>query len=532
MIRSPHGTRGMAVAPHALASQSALAVLREGGNALEAMVAAAGTIAVVYPHMNSIGGDSFWLIHVPGRAVRGIDACGAAARAASTQWYSARGVIGVLPHRGGLAANTVAGTISGWDAALKMAKKWGGRMPLKRLFADAIHCAENGIVVTASQHAATSGKLAELSPQPGFRDTFLSAGVPPPPGSILKQPRLAATLTRLARAGLADFYEGRLARSIARDLAAAGSPVALDDLRGHRARLVTPLALEHAAGMVYNIPPPTQGVVSLVILGILDRLRIERVDHLGADYVHLAVEATKQAFGIRDRYVTDPACMELMGQALLAPGRIGELASRVDRRSAGRPVAARGPADTIWMGVVDGAGRAVSMIQSLYHEYGSGVVLEDTGITWQNRGSSFSLDPAALNSLEPGRKPFHTLNPALARLKDGRVMVYGTMGGDAQPQAQAAVFTRVVTFGMDPQAAVAAPRWVYGRTWGQESSTLKLESRFGDEVFAELAQRGHEMERLADYSETVGHAHAIVRRPDGVMEGGVDPRSDGVVAAF
>ena len=191
-----------------------------------------------------------------------------------------------------------------------------------------------------------------------------------------------------------------------------------------------------------------------------------------------------------------------------------------------------GPADTIWMGVVDAAGRAVSMIQSLYHEYGSGVVLEETGITWQNRGSSFSLDPAALNSLRPGRKPFHTLNPALARLKDGRVMVYGTMGGDAQPQAQAAVFTRIVTFGMDPQAAVAAPRWVYGRTWGQASSTLKLESRFADDVFAELARRGHEIERLRDYDETAGHADAIVLRPDGVMEGGADPRSDGVVAVY
>ena len=184
------------------------------------------------------------------------------------------------------------------------------------------------------------------------------------------------------------------------------------------------------------------------------------------------------------------------------------------------------------MGVVDGAGRAVSMIQSLYHEYGSGVVLEETGITWQNRGSSFSLDPAALNSLRPGRKPFHTLNPALARLKDGRVMVYGTMGGDAQPQAQAAVFTRIVTFGMDPQAAVSAPRWVYGRTWGQASSTLKLESRFGDDVFAELARRGHEIERLRDYDETAGHAGAIMLRPDGVMEGGADPRSDGVVAVY
>jgi gamma-glutamyltranspeptidase/glutathione hydrolase len=522
----------MAVAPHALAAQSALAVLREGGNALEAMVAAAATIPVVYPHMNSIGGDSFWLVHVPGRAVRGIDACGAAARAASIEWYAARGATASIPHRGGLAANTVAGTISGWEAALKIAKSWGGCMSLQRLLADAIHYAGKGIIVTGSQHAATSGKLPELAPQPGFRESFLSGNTPPQPGSVLKQPHLAATLTRLVRAGLADFYEGRLARSMARDLAAAGSPLALEDFRRHRARLVTPLALEHAAGTVYNIPPPTQGVVSLAIVGILDRLAIDGLDHLGADYVHLAVEATKQAFSIRDRYITDAAYMEVKGQELLAPQRIDRLAARVHRERAGRPVPARGPGDTIWMGVVDAAGRAVSMIQSLYHEYGSGVVLEETGITWQNRGSSFSLDPAALNSLRPGRKPFHTLNPALARLKDGRVMVYGTMGGDAQPQAQAAVFTRIVTFGMDSQAAVAAPRWVYGRTWGQASSTLKLESRFAVEVLAELARRGHEIERLCDYDETAGHAHAIVLRPDGVMEGGADPRSDGCVAAF
>ena len=532
MMFPVRGTRGMAVAPHALASQSAAAVLREGGNALEAMVAAAATIPVVYPHMNSIGGDSFWLIHVPGRAVRGVDACGAAARAASIEWYAARGVTGAIPHRGGLAANTVAGTLSGWDAALKLSQTWGGRLPLKRLLADAIHYAQNGIVVTASQRAATAAKHAELAPQPGFAGTFLVDGTAPQAGSVLRQPRLAATLTRLVRAGLGDFYKGGLARSMAADLAAAGSPVALDDFRRHRARLVTPLALAHGAGTVYNIPSPTQGVVSLVILGILDRLRIGGLDRLGADYVHLAVEATRQAFTVRDRYVTDPAYMEVKGQDLLSPRRLDELAARVDRTRAGTGGAARGPSDTIWMGVVDGAGRAVSMIQSLYHEYGSGVVLGETGITWQNRGSSFSLDPAALNSLEPGRKPFHTLNPALARLKDGRVMVYGTMGGDAQPQAQAAVFTRIVTFGMDPQAAVSAPRWVYGRTWGRQSSTLKLESRFGEEVFAELARRGHEVERLTDYDETVGHAHAIVLRPDGVMEGGADPRSDGGVAAY
>jgi gamma-glutamyltranspeptidase/glutathione hydrolase len=289
MIHPSRGTRGMAVAPHALASQSALAVLREGGNALEAMVAAAAAIPVVYPHMNSIGGDSFWLVHVPGRAVRGIDACGAAARAASIEWYAARGVTAAIPHRGGFAANTVAGTISGWEAALKLSKAWGGRLPLKRLLADAIHCAENGIVVTASQHAATSVKRAELEPQPGFKKTFLVRGVAPRPGSVLRQPRLAATLSRLARAGLDDFYRGRLARSMARDLAAAGSPVSLDDFSRHRARLVTPLCagalgrhgLQHpAADAGRRVAPDSRHT----------RQAPDRdLDHLGADYVHLAV---------------------------------------------------------------------------------------------------------------------------------------------------------------------------------------------------------------------------------------------------
>jgi gamma-glutamyltranspeptidase/glutathione hydrolase len=184
------------------------------------------------------------------------------------------------------------------------------------------------------------------------------------------------------------------------------------------------------------------------------------------------------------------------------------------------------------MGVIDGAGRAVSFIQSFYHEFGSGVVLRDTGITWQNRGCSFALDPAKLNVLKPGRKPFHTLNPALARLNDGRIMVYGTMGGDGQPQTQSAVFTKIVCHGMDAQAAVNAPRWLLGRTWGQTSDTLKLESRFDLAVASELSARGHEVEILRDYDETMGHAGCIIRHADGVLEGGADPRGDGAVAAF
>ena len=521
----------MAVAPHALAAQSALAAMREGGNALEAMVAAAATIAVVYPHMNAIGGDAFWCVSVPGSPPRSIDACGAAAGFASIDFYRERG-LATIPFRGGVAANTVAGTVSGWELALELSASLGGRLPLPRLLADAIGYARDGIPVTRSQSATTRVKCEGLAGQPGFDETFLVDGAAPAVGTRFRNARLGATLERLAHAGLADFYRGDLARSFAKDLAAVGSPLSLADFESHRARWTVPLALAHSRGTVLNVPPPTQGVVSLLILGILDRLEVGRVDPAGADYVHLCVEAVKQAFAVRDRHVTDPAYMDVDAQDLLAPGRIADLAARIDRSRAAPWGASRGPADTIWMGVIDGDGRAVSFIQSIYHEFGSGVVLRESGVNWQNRGCSFSLDERALNVLKPGRKPFHTLNPAMALLDDGRTMVYGNMGGDGQPQSQSAVFTRTVLFGMDPQAAVSAPRWLLGRTWGNASDTLKLESRFPSAVVDELRRRGHEVEMLGDYDEAVGHAGAIVRSRDGMLEGGSDPRSDGGVAGY
>lgn len=532
MTQPTRGSRGMAVAPHALAAQAALGVLREGGNAVEAMVAAAATIAVVYPHMNSIGGDGFWLVHVPGEPMRAIDACGAAARAATIDWYRER-ELDAIPFRGGAAANTVAGTVSGWDLAFEYSRAaLRGRMPLERLLADAIHYARDGIAVTRSQTATTRSKLDGLRGQPGFDETYLVDAAAPATGSRFRQPRMAATLERLAAAGLADFYRGDLARSFAADLAASESPVSLQDLDAHRAQWREPLALRHSLGTVYNLPPPTQGLASLLILGILDRLPLARTDPLGADYVHFCVEAVKQAFGVRDREITDPAFMASDPRSFLEPQAIDALASRVDASRAAPWGRGKGPGDTIWMGVVDSQGRAASFIQSLYHEYGSGVVLRESGVCWQNRGCSFSLDERALNALQPGRKPFHTLNPAMALLDDGRALVYGNMGGDGQPQTQSAVFTRTLVFGMTPQEAIGAPRWLLGRTWGQATESLKLEARFAPQVVEELRRRGHDVEVVGAYDEVVGHAGAILRSGDGLLEGGFDPRSDGGVAAY
>lgn len=535
MLNTARATHAMAVAPHHLAAQSALAVMREGGNALEAMVAAAATIAVVYPHMNGIGGDSFWLIVPPKDAAASapiaIDACGQAAQAASIANYQQRGYSSI-PMRGPLAANTVAGTVGGWQMACDIAAEMGGTMPLARLLSDAIGYAEDGVPVTVSQQQATSNKFSELAAQPGFQETFLIDGTLPQAGQRFKQPRMARTLSMLVRDGLDSYYRGALATEIAADLQAVGALVNANDLAAYHAQRKTPLHLAHSAGELYNMTPPTQGAVSLTILGLLDRVGLAEVEADSADHVHLAVEATKRAFALRDQAITDPAEMPVDAQTLLSAEKLDAMAASIELGKAAPWGKGRGPGDTIWMGCIDQNGLAVSFIQSIYHEFGSGVVLPNTGINWQNRGASFSLDPTHLLALKPGKKPFHTLNPAAARLKDGRTMVYGTMGGDGQPQTQAAVFTRHVVFGQPLQTAVTAPRWLLGRTWGQSSDSLKLEQRFPQSVIDSLIARGHEVEVLLPFDETMGHAGAIVRQVDGTLEGASDPRSDGGVAAY
>lgn len=528
MMQSNMAPSGMAVTPHHLAGETALSVLRHGGDAIEAMVAAAATIAVVYPHMNGIGGDGFWLIMPPEGEPIAIDASGSAGSLACFEFYAGEQAI---PHRGPKAALTVPGTISGWDEALKVsALLGGGQLPLSRLLADAIRYAADGIPVTESQATATHSKYQELASIAGFAETFLTHGEVPKAGSRFTQPRLADTLARLTVEGLESFYRGPLAAVMAEELAELGMPITYQDLAAQRAKRRIPLHLKHHKGDVYNMTPPTQGLVSLAILGITDNL-----DMAGANEtltIHRIVEATKKAFSLRDRYITDPRHITTSIQSLLEPEALAELATHIDDCRAAQWGAGKGPGDTVWMGVMDNSGLAVSFIQSIYHEFGSGVVLPKSGVLWQNRGAAFSLDPDHILALAPGKQPFHTLNPAAARLADGRTMVYGSMGGDGQPQTQAAIFTRHVIQNMPLQQAVSAPRWLLGRTWGQASDSLKLEGRFSPETFESLRALGHEVEALPDFSEAVGHAGAIVRHTNGMFEGAFDPRSNGSAAGF
>lgn len=530
MLNTPMGRRGMITTPHHLASQAGLAVLREGGNAIEAAIAAAATLAVVYPHMTGLGGDGFWLIAEPGKPPISIDGSGAAGAAVERELYRAERLKAV-PARGGLAANTVAGAVSGWKLALDLSEQWGGGMPLERLFEDAVHYAREGAAVTAHQETATRRNLAALKKAPGFAQTFLVRNKVAAAGTLLRQPALAATLEQLAEVGLDDFYRGDIARTMAADLRDAGSPLKSEDLARHRGMRRRPLSLPLAGGTLFNTAPPTQGLASLILLGVFQRLGAVQPDE--AAWIHALVEATKIAYRVRDSHITDPHRMSVHATTYLSEHLLDRLAGEVDPTRAQETSQVLGDGDTVWLGVVDGQGRAVSFIQSLFHAFGSGVVLPHTGIVWHNRGVSFSLDPDHRNALEPRRKPFHTLSPALARLKDGRTMVWGSMGGDSQPQIQAQIFARAIVGGQPLQAAVTAPRFVYGRSVdGQPNTDLKLESRFPAEMAEQLAALGHTVETVAPFDPLMGHAGALVRRADGVIEGAADPRADGTAAGW
>ncbi|MEY8875582.1 MAG: gamma-glutamyltransferase family protein [Leptothrix sp. (in: b-proteobacteria)] len=529
-IKPVLGRRGAVVSPHSLASQAGLDILREGGTAIEATIAVASTLAVVYPHMTGIGGDGFWLLRAPGQPVRSIDACGRTGARVHAGLY---GDAATIPWRGPLAANTVAGTVSGWALAWQHSRdQWGGKLPFARLLESAIGYARDGFPVTHSQEENTRAKQADLIGQPGFAATFMPDGDVPRYGRLHRLPALAATLQQIADAGPDGYYRGDLARQIAADLAAVGSPVELADLEAHQATLQAPLRLQLEGVTLYNQAPPTQGLASLLILGTYDRLRQPGWSPDTVAGIHALVESTKQAFRVRDRHVADPARMSLDPMQLLGDDVLATLAARVPMDAASPWPAPVSDGDTTWMGAVDAQGRAVSMIQSIFFEFGSGVVLPGTGICWQNRGCSFDLQPGRLRSLAPRTKPFHTLNPAMAELADGRVLTYGTMGGEGQPQTQAAVFARSVWGDDNVRAAIAAPRWLLGRTWAEPSTTLKVESRYPDAVIEGLRALGHPIEVVGAFDERMGHAGALMQHPTGWIEGGEDPRSDGSVAAW
>ena len=536
------GQNGIVVSPHHIASKAGLAILKRGGSAVEAAIAVAATLSVVYPHMNSIGGDNFWLIYnARDKELKALNASGRSGIMASIKYYLTKG-LSQIPARGYLAANTVPGAISGWGSAYQYAQKSiGANLAWADLLETAIEYSANGFPLSVNQEYWTKINIdpddisRNLQRFEGFRETFLKAnGQPYVKGELFKQHHLANTLAMIAREGPECFYTGEISKKIVTELQANGGLLTLADFAAHKAEWVKPITTKYRGFQAYNCPPNSQGVASLSILNILNNFDIKSCGDGTADYYHLIIEATKQAFADRDKWVTDPAFIDIPLDYLLSVQHGREQAARINRNQAAidpRPLDPKG--DTVWLGTIDKEGNAVSLIQSIYHEFGSGIIAKDTGVVLQNRGSFFSLDPDHVNCLAPRKRTFHTLNPAMLFREEKPYLIYGTMGGEGQPQTQAAIVTKIIDFGQNVQAAVNAPRWLYGRTWGAASNDLKIEGRIAKDVAGELAARGHLVNVVDDYSDLMGHAGAIQIEPiTGMKYGGVDPRSDGTAEGY
>jgi gamma-glutamyltranspeptidase/glutathione hydrolase len=526
---TPSFSLSAVAAPHVLAAEAGRVILGEGGNAIEAMVAMAATIAVVYPHMNSIGGDGLWLIGEPRGGVRAIEACGFAGQGATIDHY--RKLAGnAIPARGADAALTVPGTIGGWSLALELSASLGGRIPLSDLLANAVRLAREGYLVSASEARTIPLAYESLKDAPGFAEAYLRDGKRLERGELRRAGRLADTFDHLARQGLDDFYRGDVGREIAADLSRIKAPVTRADLTAYRAAWRDPLSIRLKGATLFNTPPPTQGLASLMLLGLFERLDVARLDSF--DYFHGLIETTRRALAVRDAICTDFDDLEPDWASVLSPQSLDRRAATISRSKASPSTRNAAAGDTVWMGAIDASGLAVSFIQSSYWEYGSGCVLPATGVLMGNRGLAFSLDPSSRNRLRPGRRPFHTLNPPLAFFDDGRVVAYGSMGGDGQPQFQAQILTRYRYEGKIV-AVLAAPRLLVGRTWGASSATVKLESGFDEGLAQALAKAGHPIERAeADQADLFGHAGMLARDPNGAIQAAHDPRSDGGAAGF
>ena len=544
---NPLLTNAAVTTPHYLATGAALEVLQKGGNAVDAAIAAAATLAVVYPQMNTIGGDNFWLIYnAKTKEIKALNASGRSGEKVNIEFYKSKG-FDKIPSRGYLAANTVPGVVSGWDKAYQYAHqsmtKGEDGLKWQQLFDKPIFYAQNGFAVTPSlahwsaiNTDTKDDQARNLQRFKEFKRVFLNHdGSAHKVGDILKQPDLAKSLQLIAQNGADEFYKGSLAKAIIKDLEKNGGVLTAKDFSDHTADWVEPLSVPYRQYTAYNLPPNTQGMASLEILNILNNFDIKKIPEGSADYYQLMVEATKEAFIDRDKYLTDPSFSNIPTAFLLSKDHGKAQAARINlQQAAGKNPPLEPKGDTVWIGIIDKDGNAVSLIQSIYHDFGSAIIPEGTGIILQNRGSFFSLDPQKVNHLEPRKRTFHTLNAAMMLNNEQKpVLIYGTMGGEGQPQTQAAIATRVIDYGMTPQEAIAAPRWLYGRTWGAESNSLKLESRIEQSVADDLKKRGQPIEILDAYTDVMGHAGAIfINQKTGIISAATDPRSDGLAAGY
>jgi gamma-glutamyltranspeptidase / glutathione hydrolase len=509
---------GMAATSHPLASQVAIDALKAGGTAADAAVAAAATLAVVEPHMTGIGGDCFCLVAKPGRRVWGYNGSGRAAAAARADVLWDQGLRAIDPRSPH--AVTVPGAVEAWSAMLRS----HGRFGLDRALGPAIRYAEYGFPV--APRVAYDWSFAEqmLRADPGSSRHFLVAGRAPAAGDIMRFPALAETLKAIAVHGPQAFYEEAAAEIVA-TLAPRGSWLTRDDFASHRGEEVTPVSSGYRGLDVVELPPNGQGLVALVLLNILENFDLASLDPNGAERLHIALEAARLAFAVRDSHVADPAFMRLAVSSLLDKGFARELAGKIDRSGRVKlPHAPTGGSDTVYLTVVDRDRMAVSFINSLFSEFGSGIATEKSGIMLHSRGACFVVDPGHPNAIGPSKRPMHTIIPALG-VREGRCeLAFGVMGAHYQPMGHAHFITSLIDDRMDLQAAIDQPRVFY------EAEATIVERGISAAAIDGLKQRGH---KVAVRERPWGGAQAIaIDWQRGVLIGASDGRKDGCAIGY
>ncbi|MFL1406601.1 gamma-glutamyltransferase family protein [Marinobacter sp. M1N3S26] len=512
--------KGVICTPDARATEAGMEVLKAGGTAIDAATAAGAVLSVVCPHMTGLGGDALWLLS-DGRQVDTLLGLGQAGRRLPDA--------GAIAMRGPASAATTAGALRGWSMAHEWSvHRWGSALTWPDLLEPAIALARDGYGVSASQVFWQDQRRDLIRDLPDLTALCCGAdGELLSEGTNVTRPELATTLEHLARVGLTDFYEGELATALAEGFARLGNGLTRDDLVATQSWHSEPLSIRYRQGTLFNFPPPSQGLYTLSALNALNHVDMAALENGGADYFHYLVEAIKAQLKERNRKLCDPAGGTLDTWRLLSRERAAANYAAIDPEVA-VPWQEQGrPADTVWLAASDANGRTACLMQSLFHDFGSGCMVGDTGILWLNRAAGFNPAPAHANAWAPGKRPAHTMNPSAYLADDGRQFYFGTQGGDGQPQTQMVLATQLVDYRQSIDRALKAPRFLQGRSFFGSSENLKLERNIPPAVGEALVQKGHDIEWIPELSPFTGLAGAIAVHLDGCREAMHDPRGEG-----
>ncbi len=520
------GPQGMVASSQHLATLSGHKILLKGGNALDAAVAMVSTLNVVEPHSVGIGGDAFALIYLAKQnKIIGMNASGRAPYKADLAYFHKR-KIKAMPERGILAA-TVPGALHGWATAVECY----GNLKLGDLFEDAIYYAENGFPVTEVISGEWKNAKDILLAHRSASKSYLINGDAPKPGQVFKNKHLAQTYRKIVREGIDTFYEGEICKAIVDFSHQNNGLFSFEDFKAHTTSWVEPISTDYRGYTIYELPPNGQGITALEMLNILEGYDIGSLRHNSPDYLHLLIEAKKIAFSDRDYFITDPEFENVPVGRLLSKEYAKERREKIDYHKAMVPPVpysnARG-SDTVFVTAVDEDRNAVSLISSIYMAFGSGMVVDGTGIILQNRGHSFSLDPHHPNRMEPHKRPMHTIIPAMV-FKDGRfLMSFGVMGGDMQPQGHVQFLINLIDFKMNLQEAVDAPRIRH-----MQGKEVYLEEGISSKAASALKERGHDIIDAPPSVNQVGGGQAIyLDRTQNMLLGASDRRKDGCAIGF